>query len=100
MAEMKPVSTFGTPPFSSPDAKTIGLNYMPLTDDQSEAEEADDGDKKAGDWKEEVEAASTQEELDAVAQAYSESGADFKTVESAIEKKQSEINEAAEDGGE
>jgi hypothetical protein len=109
--EMEPVEpeetppalvTLGTPPFSSPDPTTIGLNPLAhITNGESEdavEEEGGDGEMKASEWKDEIEGASSQEELDAVVQRYSESGADYKSVESAIEKKQDEINEAAESG--
>lgn len=97
--EMTPVE-FKTPPYGSPDPKTLG--NKPLEDDSfaaeaakkaSEQRAADKDEKmKAGDWKDQVEAANTQEELDDVAQRYADSGSDFSTVADAIEKKQDEIN--------
>lgn len=88
--EFEPV-VFGPPPFSSPDPETDGIRMEPVSG--SVAELADE-DKKAGDWVDAVKAAGTQEDLDAVAERYSESGADFKSVNDAIEKKQDELNEA------
>jgi hypothetical protein len=74
-------------------------NYAPTHEDAAKAAAGDrrdeaDAKMKAGDWKDEVEAASTQDDLDAVAQRYADSGADFKTVEDAIEKRQADLDSA------
>lgn len=63
--------------------------------DYVSALQADDTkDMKASDFKDRVAAATTQDELDAVAELYQNSDSDYSTVEDAIEKKQEEINEA------
>lgn len=55
--------------------------------------EDDASDMKAADFKSRVEAASTQDELDAAANLYGNSGKSFSSVEAAIEKKQSELED-------
>jgi hypothetical protein len=96
--EMKPIK-ISTPPFSSPDPATDGLRMKPLLEDEAamEAAEAEvaDEDKNSDDWKKAVKAATTQEELDAVADRYANSGKDYTSVDDTIEKKQTEIDEAA-----
>ena len=93
---MEPV-VFGPPPFSSDDPETDGRKLVPLTDATEDAEaeadaeaEGDDG-KKAADWKAEVEAATSQEELDEITERYSESDSEFKTVDKAILDKEEEF---------
>lgn len=95
--EMSPIR-FDCPPFSSPDPATSGL--LPLGDaatggssNAAPEEAVDPADKKAADWIDEVKSASSQDALDAVVQAYEDSGADYKTVADAIEAKQNEIDE-------
>lgn len=83
----------GAPPFSSNDPETDGRRLVPLGGES--VPESSDEDKKAAEWKADVEAADSQEALDAVAASYGASGADFKSVIAAIEKKQTELNEAA-----
>lgn len=70
---------------------SLASTLQPL--DAAGATEQDDSKKKAGDWISEVEAASTEEELDAIGKRYDESGADFSTVDKAFEKRSTEINE-------
>jgi hypothetical protein len=98
MAEMEPV-VLGHIPFSSNDPRTERVKFEPLEDQQARMSASGDTsatneDKKAADWKAEVEAASSQDELDAVVASYADTGAEYKTVEDAIEKKQAEINES------
>ena len=69
-------------------------------DDYLAALRADDArDMKASDFKDRVTAATTQEELDEAAELYAASEASYSSVEAAIEKKQGEIDEAADGGG-
>jgi hypothetical protein len=109
------VSVVTTPPFSSPDPETDALK-MEIVDADVTAYQAreemaaaplvtatvgtptDVADFKAADFKARVEAATTQEELDAAAELYANSGKEFATVEAAVEKKQSEIDEAESSG--
>jgi hypothetical protein len=96
-------TVLSTPSFSSPNPETDALKMLPVEDGTSahvaslEAHAlraaGNAAEMKAGDFKDQVEAATTQEELDTVANLYAESGKDFSTVEAAIEKKQSEIND-------
>jgi hypothetical protein len=104
IVEMSPV-VMGTPPFSSPDPATDGVRMVPLhnqTTDKTAAEAADeaaaasDEDKKAADWKNEIENAATEEELQAISDRYDESGADYKTVDEAFDKRAAEITALAE----
>lgn len=56
---------------------------------------ADDAkDMKAADFKSQIEAATTQDELDEAAELYDASGSSYSSVVDAIEKKQTEINES------
>lgn len=52
-------------------------------------------DMKAADFKAKIDAATTQEELDEVAELYSASGADYSSVDDALDKKQNEINDGS-----
>lgn len=99
----------GTPPFSSPDPATDGVRMLPLegghgsvgttlVGDENSADSGDDKGMKAADWKKEVEEAANQETLDEIATRYDESGADYATVKSAIEKRQEELDAAGDDG--
>lgn len=64
-------------------------------EDRVNALRADDAkDMKAADFKQRITAASTQEELDEVAELYDAQDTSYKTVEDAFDKKQEEINEA------
>jgi hypothetical protein len=57
--------------------------------------QADDASEfKAADFKDRVNAATTQEELDAAAEFYANSGKSYSSVEAAVEAKQSEIDES------
>lgn len=57
--------------------------------------QADDASEfKAADFKDRVNAATTQEELDAAAEFYANSGKTYSSVEAAVEAKQSEIDES------
>lgn len=97
MAEMEPI-VLGHPPFSSDNPRTDGVRMLPLEDGTSasqaraEAAEASSEEMKAKDWKAEVEKADSQEALDEIVNRYEDSGAVYKTVEEAIEKKQDELN--------
>lgn len=62
--------------------------------------QADDASEfKASDFKERVSAATTQEELDAAADFYYNSGKTYSSVEAAVDKKQEEIDEASQSSG-
>lgn len=75
------------------DTGTFPPTHAAAAQAASEARsDAADEDKKAGDWKAEVEAAQTQEELDAVSERYADSGNEFRTVEAAIDKRQTELD--------
>lgn len=54
--------------------------------------EDDASDMKSADFKKQVEAATNQDELDAAAELYEASGKQYSTVETAIEKKQEELD--------
>jgi len=92
------VVVLGGVPFSSPDPATDAKKMLALEDgtgaisDEPQAE-PEATELKAGDFKAQVEAATTQDELDAVAQSYADSGKEFKSVVAAIEAKQQEIND-------
>lgn len=95
--EKKTFVVVGPPAFASPDPETMKHSMFLGTQPRhvvnlGTQSDTPSGDKKAGEWIEEVDATTTQDELDAVAQDYSESGANFKTVADAIEKKQSELD--------
>lgn len=108
--ENEPV-VVGIPPFSSPDPGTDGIRMMSLTEEgpaaeaqkaqaaKAEADAVPDEDKKATDWKAVVEAAQTEDELSEVEDRYNESGADFKSVDDAIEKRLGQIREQEEQSG-
>ena len=103
--EMQPI-VLGPAPFSSPDPETDGIRMLPLEDGTSAASAANEAaklredakDMKAADFKEAVEAAQTQEELDAVQEAYDESGKEYSTVDDAITKRQEELTAAEAEG--
>lgn len=89
--------------YSSMDAKALKalVEERDLTPESNKKadliaalQEDDASDYKAADFKQLVEAASSQEELDQAAELYEASGKSYSSVESAIEKKQDEINEA------
>jgi hypothetical protein len=61
--------------------------------EEHEASMEASADKKAGDWIADVEGAEGADALEDVKAQYEESGADFKTVSEAIEKKQAELDE-------
>jgi hypothetical protein len=93
---------FSPPPYSSDDPETDAQRLVPISGEEqeeamsakaegAEGADAEDDDKKAADWKAEVEAATSQEELDEIADRYSESDADFKTVDKAIADKEDEL---------
>jgi hypothetical protein len=92
--------TLGMPPFSSPDPGTDGIQMVPLTggtEEQQQAAAADavpDEEKKAGDWVDVVKAAPSSEALDEVEERYSNSPADFKSVDDAIDRRRTELEEA------
>lgn len=98
----KTVVVMGPPAFGSPDPDTmkgsmfLGTQPRTVTEVSGASEKSSEGKKKAADWIGEVEATDSQDGLDAVANDYAASGADFKTVAEAIEKKQSELD--ANDG--
>jgi len=86
LAEERDLSVTGT-----------GANGNVLKKDLVAALKEDDtSDMKAADFKTQIEAATTQEELDAAAELYADSGKNYSTVVTAVEKKQTEINEANE----
>lgn len=90
----------GTPPFSSPDPATEGKRMVPILDDVTgeqghEMSSADPSQWKANDFKTQVSAATTDEELDAVEQQYLDSGKDYSSVETAVEKRREELAEEA-----
>lgn len=91
----------GPPAHSGPKPHTENRKSLVEVDEGTHAEAADAAasersgsaaKKLAADWKADVEKATTQEELDAVVQAYEDSGAEYATVETAIEAKQAEID--------
>lgn len=95
--EAEPI-VLGPGPYSSPDPETDGIRMLPLEDQGSggtvgmaaemeAASATSDKDLNAGQWKDLVEAAESEEELDAVEQRYLDAEADYSTVESAIEAK-------------
>lgn len=97
--EKKTFVVIGPPAFASPDPETmknsmfLGTQPRKVVDvGSSPASDTPAADKKAGEWIEEVDATTNQDELDAVGQEYAESGANFKTVADAIEKKQAELD--------
>lgn len=55
----------------------------------------DKTDWKAADWKNAIDAANSQAELDALAAEYDESGAEFTTVEAAFESRAADFNEGS-----
>lgn len=80
--------------------KGTGANGNVKKSDLVEALTEDDTkDMKAGDWKDQISAAADQDALDEVLDRYEASGADYSTVETAAEKRQKEIDEAAESDG-
>lgn len=97
--EMTPVYV-STPPFSSPDPRTDGIR-MQLVDEadtsaaaaKEAAASSEDKDLKAQDWKDQIEAAEDTESLDALAQRYEASGADFSTVQAAFDKKYEDLSD-------
>lgn len=94
------VIVLGPGPFSSNDPATEGYRQLrpvvPVTDDVNAASDGEpvvEGNPlKAGDFKDRVEAAQTQDDLDAIANQYAEQGDEFVTVEAAIEKRQNELD--------
>lgn len=75
--------------------RDIDVTDMKVDEIRSALREDDASDMKASDFKEKVNAAATQDELDEAAALYDASGKSYASVEDAIEKKQSEINDAA-----
>jgi hypothetical protein len=110
MADMEPykppaaVMVVTTPPFEGEHGGDEAMmTLVPIEDTQPEQEQAeaqarqqaateDDAQLKAADWIALVEQAETQDELDAVASRYEDSGSSFKTVEDAIDKRQGELD--------
>lgn len=105
-AEVTPI-VLGMPPFSSPNPATDGIKMIPIEDgtsgdpgnpsDEAVAAAEEQGveqDKalKASEWVALVNDADDQDALDNIAQRYEASGADFKTVDEAINEKQDELN--------
>jgi hypothetical protein len=102
---MEPVVLISTPPYSSDDPASEGLKMVPIIDDSGDDvdhpesdisdEDTDDlsGDLKAGEWVQRIDAAQDQDALDAVLEAYGDSGKDFKTVEEAADRRQKEIDD-------
>jgi hypothetical protein len=104
--EMQPI-VLGPAPYSSPDPETDGIKMLPLEEGTSgvttpegpegvtvgvtTASPEEDADKRAADWKAEIESAMTQDELDAIRARYDASGADFSTVEDAFDSRSAEI---------
>ena len=78
--------------------RDVNVDGMKVDEMRAALREDDASDMKAADFKAQVEAASTQEELDAVGELYEASGKEYSSVEAAIDKKQDEINEAANSG--
>ena len=76
-------------------AEERGLDSDGKKADLVAALQADDASEfKASDFKDRVNAATTQEELDAAAEFYANSGKTYSSVEAAVEAKQSEIDES------
>lgn len=84
----------GIPPFSSPQPHTDGHRMVSVGGGTAEAQASADEDKSAADWKDEIDKATTVEEVDAIATRYEDSGADFKTVDQALDKKTAELTES------
>ena len=103
--EMAPI-VLGPAPYSSPDPATDGIRMLPLEQGSSgdggeavtEVSEEEAKEMKAADWKEKVTATTTLEELEAVADAYANSGSEYSTVDDAILKHEEELKTAAEGG--
>lgn len=98
----------GPPAFSSNRPHTDSIKSLAELDDgerithQVAAERAatdreaqDDSKLSAAEWKKQVESARSQEELDAVAQRYADSGKASSSVERAIDAKQADLNAQA-----
>jgi hypothetical protein len=101
--ERDPV-VLGMPPFSSPDPETEKVNMQSVIDTPAEEGQLEgtfnldavpDEEKKAGDWVDVAKAAPDHQALDEVEERYSNSEADFKTVDDAIEKRRGELDEQA-----
>lgn len=76
--------------------KGTGKGGNVLKSDKIAALRADDASEfKAADFKERINAATSQEELDQAAEFYTASGKEYASVAAAVEKKQEEINEAS-----
>lgn len=115
LEEQPNVQIMGPPAFASPDPATAGYRLVPIEEHPgkgdldpdfggtirdnldthhaatSQAEgakgESDPEKMKAADWKERIDEAESQEELDNLYEQYEQSGADFKTVDEAFERK-------------
>lgn len=103
--EMAPI-VLGPAPYSSPDPATDGIRMLPLEEGSSgsggetatEVSEEEAKEMKASEWKEKVAATTSLEELEAVADAYANSGSEYSTVDDAILKQEEELKAAAEGG--
>lgn len=87
----------GTPPFSSPNPETEGLNMVPVTDDVTPemALPSDTSEWKAKDFTARVKDASSEEQLAEAEKLYKDSGKDYSTVGEAIDKRRQELADEA-----
>lgn len=83
----------GIPPFSSQAPHTDGHRMVSI---EGGAAMAADEDKKAKDWNKEVKSATSLDQLSALKARYDDSGAKYDTTKAAFDKKQTELEEAAE----